>query len=134
MRMDRRSFLAAGICAPAASLAGCDLSLEQGLMNECREPSKISQAAAAMIAQAWSGLRAAETWDCHVHLFGNGHSGTGVFLGADMDKPRSIGGRARRVFFMNGGCVSGDEAPHRPRGRAARRKQGDAARVRFRAR
>ena len=113
--MNRRRFLAAGMCAPAAALlTACDFSLEQGLMNECRAPSKMSPEAAAMMAQAWSGLRAADTWDCHVHLFGNGHSDTRVFLGASLDRPSTVADRARRAFFMNGGCVSGDEARFDP--------------------
>lgn len=103
----RRDFLAAALCAPA--LAGCgQLSLEQGLMGECRPPAS-DAAHARLLDEVWKDLRADQVWDVHVHLFGNGRGRSGIFVDPDFDRPRTPLGYLRRTFFMNGGCVSGDE-------------------------
>jgi hypothetical protein len=106
----RRHFLKSALLAPAAMLAGCRLSLEQGLMSECRVSAGYSPATAASIAQAWNGLRADQVWDCHAHLFGNGRGGSGIWIEPEFDQPATIAGRVRKAFFMNGGCVGDDEA------------------------
>jgi predicted TIM-barrel fold metal-dependent hydrolase len=103
----RRDFLAFG-CAPAL-LGGCKLTLEQGMFGECRTEPGHAVFRDRWVEAAWSGIRADRVWDCHVHLFGNGRSGTGVWVDPDLDRPRSLVARARRTFFMNAACVEGDE-------------------------
>lgn len=106
--MDRRDFLRIAALAPAAlALGGCRLTLEQGLMGECRAPGEA--ALDPLVAAAWSGLRADRVWDVHTHLFGNGRSGGGIWVEPDYDRPKSIGARVRHAFFVNAACVGGDE-------------------------
>lgn len=106
--MRRRDFLAAGLCAPAL-LGGCKLTLEQGLFSECRSEPDHPVLRDRWVEEAWSGIRADRVWDSHAHLFGNGRSGSGVWVDPEFDRPRSIAAKARRTFFMNGGCVGSDE-------------------------
>ena len=104
--MRRRDFLALGA---SSLLAGCKLplTLEQGLMNECR--AAIPASARPLVDAAWSGLRADRVWDVHAHLFGNGRSGCGIWVEPDYDRPRSIMGRVRHAFFKNAGCTGDDD-------------------------
>ena len=106
MRLSRRDFLA---LSAALTLTGCKLplTLEQGLMGECREGANL--AALPIVRDAWAGLRADRVWDVHAHLFGNGRSGQGIWVEPDYDRPRSLGARVRHAFFSNAGCVGPDE-------------------------
>src|SRR5688572_27471309 len=90
-------------------LAGCKLplTLEQGLMNECRVG--IPASAAPLVAEAWKGLRADRVWDVHTHLFGNGRSGGGIWVEPEYDHPKTIAGRVRHAFFKNAGCAGKDD-------------------------
>lgn len=106
--MRRRAFLQAAACAPALALAGCHFSFEQGLFGECR-PGHAHGAAGRMIDDAWRGIDASKVWDVHAHLFGNGRSGSGIYVDPDFDRPRTPMGFARRTFFMNAGCVGDDD-------------------------
>ncbi len=97
--------------AASLPLGGCPLrhlSLEQGLLNPCRSGPLSAQALSA-VDQAWEGVRPAEMWDVHVHLFGNGRSGSGLHIDADLDRPRTPMGLARRTFFLNAGCAGDDD-------------------------
>lgn len=107
--MKRRTLLAGG--AAAALLGGCKLSLEQGLFNECRPPHRHGVFADPVVVAAWEGIDPGKVWDCHVHLFGNGRSGAGVWVSPDFDRPSSIPARVRRAMFFNAGC--GGEDDHR---------------------
>lgn len=106
----RRTFLRAALAAPAvAALGGCrlPLSLEQGLMGDCGKAHDMLRN--PWVAEAWKGLRPERVWDMHTHLFGNGRSGGGIWVEPEYDRPRSLEGRLRHAFFMNGGCVGDDE-------------------------
>jgi mannonate dehydratase len=105
---ERRAFLKAALCAPALGLTSCRLTLEQGLLGECRHGSAHG-AARRWIDEAWRGVDATKVWDVHAHLFGNGRSGSGIYVEPDFDRPRTPQGLVRRTFFMNGGCVGDDE-------------------------
>ena len=107
--MRRRRFVAAALGAPVAMLGGCKrLSLEQGLLSDCR-PAHAHGAAGRWIDSAWRGLQPEKVWDVHTHLFGNGRSGSGIYVESDFDRPLTPQGFVRRTFFMNGGCVGDDE-------------------------
>ncbi len=54
---------------------------------------------------AWDGLDAAKVWDCHAHLLGSGDSGSGIFVNPRMDSLFNPAQYARRLFFLNAGCV-----------------------------
>ena len=54
---------------------------------------------------AWQGLDAAKVWDSHAHLVGTGDSGSGIYVNPRMDSLWNPGEYARRLFFLNAGCV-----------------------------
>ena len=104
--MNRRALVTSLLCAPF--LTSCKFSFEQGFFGECR-PGAADGAHSRLLASAWQDLRADRVWDVHVHLFGNGRSGSGIHVDPDFDRPRTPQGMARRAFFMNGGCVGDDD-------------------------
>ena len=54
---------------------------------------------------AWEGIDAARVWDSHAHLIGTGDSGSGIFVNPRTDSLLNPGQYARRLFFLNAGCV-----------------------------
>jgi mannonate dehydratase len=57
------------------------------------------------VQQAWSGIDAAQVWDSHSHLIGTGDSGSGIYVSPRTETPLDPGQYARRLFFLNAGCV-----------------------------
>ena len=55
--------------------------------------------------EAWEGIDAARVWDSHAHLIGTGDSGSGIFVNPRTDSLLNPGQYARRLFFLNAGCV-----------------------------
>ena len=54
---------------------------------------------------AWEGIDAARVWDSHAHLIGTGDSGSGITVHPSTDSLLNPGQYARRLFFLNAGCV-----------------------------
>jgi predicted TIM-barrel fold metal-dependent hydrolase len=92
--------------AALSMLPGCKLSLEQGLLGECREGNGLGDL--PIVKAAWRGLDPDRVWDVHAHLFGNGRSASGIWIDPDFDDPKSIPARVRHTFFSNAGCVGED--------------------------
>jgi mannonate dehydratase len=105
--MNRRRFLE--LATIPALLGGCHFSLEQGLLNACRDPSTNNLSSHPTVRAAWEGLRADRVWDVHVHLFGNGRADKGVWIDPHFDAGYSPPSRLRRKFFMNAACAGDDE-------------------------
>ena len=59
--------------------------------------------------QAWDGLDPSRVWDSHAHLIGSGDSGSGIVVNPRMESLLNPAQYARRLFFLNAGCVH--EAP-----------------------
>ena len=95
--------------AAAGAMAGCGFSLEQGLFNECRVAGGHRVMRERVVRAAWDGIDAAQVWDCHAHLFGNGRAGSGIYLNPGFDRPSTIAGRVRRAMFFNAACGGEDE-------------------------
>jgi len=57
------------------------------------------------VQSAWEGLDPREVWDAHAHLIGTGDSGSGILVHPAMDSLLSPAQYARRLFFLNAGCV-----------------------------
>ena len=55
--------------------------------------------------EAWDGIDASQVWDSHAHLIGTGDSGSGIFVNPATDSLLNPGQYARRLFFLNAGCV-----------------------------
>jgi uncharacterized protein len=58
-----------------------------------------------LVQQAWEGIDASRVWDSHAHLIGTGDSGSGIFVNPRTDSLLNPGQYARRLFFLNAGCV-----------------------------
>ena len=54
---------------------------------------------------AWEGIDASKVWDSHTHLIGNGDSKSGIYVNPRTESLLDPGQYARRLFFLNAGCV-----------------------------
>jgi mannonate dehydratase len=57
------------------------------------------------VQSAWEGLDPHDVWDAHAHLIGTGDSGSGIVVHPQMESLLSPAQYARRLFFLNAGCV-----------------------------
>lgn len=105
--MNRRRFLIGGVAAVTggAGLAAWRLWPEQGLWNPCLGALPRALAEHPLVRVAWAGLDPTKVWDSHVHLVGTGEAGTGIRIHPGMDSLLDPAQYARRLFFMNAGCV-----------------------------
>ena len=58
-----------------------------------------------LVRAAWEGLDPAQCWDSHVHLVGTGDAGSGIYINPRTESVLNPALYARRLFFLNGGCV-----------------------------
>jgi mannonate dehydratase len=98
-----------GLGAGAVAGAAWRYWPEQGFWNPCRAALPARLARHELVQAAWHGLDAWQVWDSHVHLVGTGDSGSGVYVNPEMQSLLNPGLYARRLFYMNAGCVH--EAP-----------------------
>jgi mannonate dehydratase len=101
--VNRRHFL--GALGAAGVVAGCDFSLADGVFNACgaRLPERLRTH--ALVAAAWRGLDAGAVWDAHCHVFGNGDSGSGLWINPAMERIWQPQQYLQRLFYLNAGCV-----------------------------
>jgi mannonate dehydratase len=57
------------------------------------------------VRAAWEGLDPAKVWDSHTHLIGTGDGGSGIYVNPRTESLLDPGQYARRLFFLNAGCV-----------------------------
>jgi uncharacterized protein len=57
------------------------------------------------VRAAWQGLEARDVWDSHAHLIGTGDSDSGIYVNPRTESLLNPGEYARRLFFLNAGCV-----------------------------
>jgi mannonate dehydratase len=58
-----------------------------------------------LVAAAWQGLDTSQVWDSHAHLLGNGDAASGIYVNPRMESVLDPTLYARRLFFLNAGCV-----------------------------
>ena len=104
--MQRRTLLGA---AGAALLAGCDLSLRDGVLNKCMAELPPELRDDPRIPAVWNGLDAAKVWDTHVHVFGDGDSGSGLWFNPRMSSLWNPQEYLRRKIYINASCI--DDRP-----------------------
>jgi hypothetical protein len=75
------------------------------LWNPCyaRLPRRLANH--ELVREAWEGLDASRVWDSHAHLVGTGDSDSGIFVNPLTDSLLNPAQYARRLFFLNAGCV-----------------------------
>ncbi|MFH1045019.1 MAG: amidohydrolase family protein [Pseudomonadota bacterium] len=107
LTITRRKFLAAGAgaCLGAGGLAAWRYWPEQGFINPCRGALPEALARHELVRAAWDGIDPGKMWDGHCHLAGSGDSGSGITLNPAMERVLDPIAYARRLIFMNAGCV-----------------------------
>jgi mannonate dehydratase len=101
----RNLLLGTGAVLTGASLVAWRYWPEQGFWNPCHARLPRRLASHDLVREAWSGIDAAQVWDSHAHLIGTGDSGSGVFVNPASASLLNPGQYARRLFFLNAGCV-----------------------------
>lgn len=88
-------------------LTGCaDLSMPRlKLTNPCLDTLPRRLANHALMGTIWKGLNPAYVWDSHVHLIGDGTSGSGAWINQDMGSWKHPVLNLQQYFYMNAGCV-----------------------------
>ena len=89
----------------AAAAAAWRYWPEQGFWNPCRAALPRRLANHKLLAAAWEGLDATQVWDSHVHLLGSGDAASGIYVNPQMESLLNPTLYARRLFFLNAGCV-----------------------------
>ncbi|MDA0224786.1 MAG: amidohydrolase family protein [Proteobacteria bacterium] len=78
---------------------------EDGLWNPCRAALPAWLGDHELVQAAWAGIDASRVWDAHAHLVGTGDAGSGIYVNPGMQSLLDPAQYARRLFFMNAGCV-----------------------------
>ena len=89
----------------AGALAACRFWPEEGLWNPCLAQLPRHLADHELVRAAWQGLDPASVWDSHAHLIGIGDSASGIYVNPRTESLLNPGEYARRLFFLNAGCV-----------------------------
>lgn len=103
--MNRRAFLAA--LGSSLATAGCTFSFADGLWNRC-DAGPLSGPARQLVASALAGVAFGDAWDAHCHVFGNGDSGSGLWVNPALEKIWPLAGYVRRKFYVNASCMRED--------------------------
>ncbi len=105
--MNRRRLL--GLGAAAGLLAtGCEYSLQHGLLNACHAQPPARLRDHPLVLAAWRDVDPANVLDTHCHVFGNGDSGSGVWVSPQMERIWQPQQYLQRLFYLNAGCAHSD--------------------------
>jgi mannonate dehydratase len=103
--MMRRRHLLGASAAAGLLLAGCDLSVRDGVLNKCIAELPPELRDDPRIGAVWQGLDAAKVWDTHVHVFGDGDSGSGLWFNPRMNNLWNPQEYLRRKIYINASCI-----------------------------
>ena len=106
--MRRRHLLGTGAAA-GLLLAGCDLSVRDGVLNKCIAELPPELRNDPRVSDVWQGLDATKVWDTHVHVFGDGDSGSGLWFNPRMNNLWNPQEYLRRKIYINASCI--DDRP-----------------------
>ena len=101
--MRRRVVL--GAVAATTGLTGFDLALRDGLLNKCLGELPAALRDHPGVRAAWLGLDAAKVWDTHIHVFGDGDSGSGLCFNPRMSQLWRPLEYLRRKIYINAACI-----------------------------
>ena len=94
-----------GAAAAGLGLTGFDLSVRDGLLNKCLTELPAPLRDDPRLRGVWQGLDAAKVWDTHVHVFGDGDSGSGLWFNPRMSKLWNPQEYVRRKIYINAACI-----------------------------
>jgi uncharacterized protein len=94
-----------GVAAAAGGIAAWRHWPEQGFWNPCHARLPRRLADHELVRAAWDGVDPAKVWDSHAHLIGTGDAGSGIYVNPQTESLLNPGQYARRLFFLNAGCV-----------------------------
>lgn len=106
--MLRRQFIqSAGAALALSSPAAVALRLDSDgkVFNPCGTLSDSLKRHPLTLA-AFEGLKADDVWDCHTHLLGKGHGGTGAFVSPKMQSMWAIRQYIQYRFYLGAACVT----------------------------
>jgi uncharacterized protein len=107
--MRRRNFLRAapiGLAAMyTASASAVRLDRDARIINPCGKLSDELRSHPLTLA-AFEGLKLDEVWDCHAHLLGKGHGGTGAFVNPKMQSILALRQYLQYRFYLGAACVT----------------------------
>lgn len=75
------------------------------MWNPCLAALPARLANHELVAAAWEGIDPPQVWDSHAHLVGTGDDASGIYVNPRMESVLNPGWYARRLFFLNAGCV-----------------------------
>ncbi len=91
--------------AGAAGVAAWRYWPDEGFWNPCLAQLPRRLAEHELVRAAWHGIDATQMWDAHAHLVGTGDAGSGIYVNPRMESLLNPADYARRLFFLNAGCV-----------------------------
>jgi uncharacterized protein len=94
-----------GAAAASLGLTGFDLSLRDGLLNKCLGEMPAPLRDDERVRGVWRGLDAAKVWDTHIHVFGDGDSGSGLWFNPRMSQLWHAQEYLRRKIYINAACI-----------------------------
>jgi mannonate dehydratase len=107
----RRQFLLSSAAMIAATGAGQARAIrfddDTSITNPCGELTDALRNH-ALTQEALVGLKHDDVWDCHAHLLGKGHGGTGAFVSPDMQSIWSLRQYIQYRFYLGAACVDAD--------------------------
>jgi uncharacterized protein len=101
--MKRRTFIGAG--AAAWLTTGCEMTLRHGVLNPCRAELPAELREHPLVLAAWRGIDATKVLDTHCHVFGDGASGSGLWVNPRMEQLWQTSAYLQREFYVNASCV-----------------------------
>jgi mannonate dehydratase len=79
---------------------------EDGLVNPCpAEPIPDSLLQHPLVKTTWKDIDPEQFWDCHVHLVGNGNSGSRPWVNPKMQSARHPIQWLQYAFYFNASCI-----------------------------
>lgn len=104
--MNRRAFLLGLTALGGAAWAGSRWWPDEAWRNPCLSGVPASLASHPLVRRAWEGLDPAKVWDMHVHVAGNGSSGSGMTINSAMDNIGHPILFTQKRVFMDAACVA----------------------------
>jgi mannonate dehydratase len=75
------------------------------VLNKCLGPVPVALLEDPRVRGVWQGVDATRVWDAHIHVFGDGDSGSGLWFNPRMSRLRNPVEYLRRKIYINASCI-----------------------------